>query len=185
MILSAETEAVWSCRSSGVWVRGVWMYHRTRTQPLPPGTRRSGQLDQWHILQTASPHTLLPGKEIKLSVSQGSSDGNPALLLFGTAFGWSRAFTRGKFTQFCHFVAVPAREILVSCSLSVAVPHLGGCHAEKLKSAGTSGWILVNKWDFTGWLFACPFLSPTGIIATEQEINKVLLCVLSIWDLEP
>lgn len=57
--------AMLSCRSSGVWARGVWRYHRTRTLPLPPGTPRSGQLDLWHILQTASPHMLLPGKEIQ------------------------------------------------------------------------------------------------------------------------
>lgn len=55
----------------------------------------------------------------------------------------------------------------MSCSLSVDTTHLGACHAEKVKSAGISGWILVGKGDFTGWLFVCPLLSPPGIIATE------------------
>lgn len=153
-----------SCRSSGVWARGVWRYHRTRTLPLPPGTPRSGQLDLWHILQTASPHMLLPGKEIKKkkrSVSPGSRDGNPALLLLAQVGNSPNSVTLGLF--------LPGKPWW-KCSLC-GHPSPGGCHAEKLKSAGTSGWILVSKGDFTGWLFACPLLSPPGIIATEQQIN--------------
>lgn len=121
--------AMLSCRSSGVWARGVWRYHRTRTLPLPPGTPRSGQLDLWHILQTASPHMLLPGKEIqkkkkkKRSVSPGCRDGNPALLLL--ALPWAAAehpqvgnspnsvtlglFLPGKAQWAAHAVDIPHR----------------------------------------------------------------------------
>lgn len=179
-IFSAATEAMLSCRSSGVWA-GVF------GGTIEPGhshclQEHDGE-DSWTGgIFLKQLHHICSSLE-KRSNCQCAQD--PALLLAGTAFGWSRTFTSGEFTQFCHSVAVSARDTLVSSSPSVATPHLGGCHEEKLKSAGTSGWILVKKENFTGWLFACLLLSPLGIIATEQQINKVLLWFLSIWDLEP
>lgn len=152
-MLPAETEAMLSCRSSGVWVRGVWRYHRTRTQPLPPGTRRSGQLDPWRILQTASPHRLLPGKEIKLSMSptsRDSRDGNPALLCLELPLEQNKWEIHPVLSLGGCFCQGSSGGLLTLCG------HPSPWGAEKLKCAGTSGWILVSKGDFTGWLFCMP-----------------------------
>lgn len=97
-----------------------------------------------------------------MSVNQRTSDGNPVILMFIIAFVWTRAFTDGKFSQFCRFVAVPASEILertllLICSLSVHVFHQWGCHAEKIKLNCWQFWLGFNEqMRFDGMAFCMP-----------------------------
>lgn len=90
---NATPHGLRSARQHGFAPR-QWTYRRTRPQQLLPGTPLSGQLGQWRTLQTASPHTRLPVKEIALAVNQRSSDGSPGTLFFFIiAFIWTQIFT--------------------------------------------------------------------------------------------
>lgn len=168
-MLSAETEAMLSCRSSGGWV-GVF------GGTIEPGHSHSLQehdgQDSWtRGIFLKQLHHICSSLE-KRSSCQCAQDA--ALLLL---------------EQNVHRWGIHPVLSLCGCSCQGSPGELltltWGLPRREAEICWHFWLILVSKGDFTRWLCACPLLSPPGIIATEQQINKVLLCFLPIWDLEP